>query len=70
MSFKQTALYPVNPTTTRGTATKISSHKDKVVYANGRSIIVRVHRLWAEKYLTDASDWMQIRDLKVSCPLV
>ncbi|KIY61197.1 WD40 repeat-like protein [Cylindrobasidium torrendii FP15055 ss-10] len=41
MSFKQTYLFPANPATTRGVATKISSSKDKVVYANGKAIIIR-----------------------------
>ncbi|KAI0690233.1 WD40 repeat-like protein [Cerioporus squamosus] len=41
MSFKKGILYPCNPTTTRGEPTKISSSKDKVVYTNGRSVIIR-----------------------------
>ncbi|KAI0676451.1 WD40 repeat-like protein [Trametes maxima] len=41
MSFKQGPLYPCNPSTTRGEPTKISSSKDKVVYTNGRSVIIR-----------------------------
>ncbi|RDX44431.1 WD40 repeat-like protein [Lentinus brumalis] len=41
MSFKKGVLYPCNPATTRGEPTKISSSKDKVVYTNGRSVIVR-----------------------------
>ncbi|KAJ2934186.1 hypothetical protein H1R20_g2912, partial [Candolleomyces eurysporus] len=41
MSFKQAYLYPANPATTRGSSTKLSSHKDKVVYATGRTVIIR-----------------------------
>ncbi|KAI0738973.1 WD40 repeat-like protein [Daedaleopsis nitida] len=41
MSFKKGVLYPCNPATTRGEPTKISSSKDKVVYTNGRSVILR-----------------------------
>ncbi|RPD61277.1 WD40 repeat-like protein [Lentinus tigrinus ALCF2SS1-6] len=41
MSFKKGVLYPCNPATTRGEPTKISSSKDKVVYTNGRSVIIR-----------------------------
>ncbi|KAK0435218.1 WD40-repeat-containing domain protein [Armillaria borealis] len=39
MSFKNLALYPANPTTTRGVSTKLSSSKGKVVYANGKAVI-------------------------------
>ena len=42
MSFKKAAVYPCNPATTRGEATRLSVHKDKLVYANGRTVIVRV----------------------------
>ncbi len=42
MSFKNLALYPANPTTTRGVSTKLSSSKGKVVYTNGKAIIVRI----------------------------
>ncbi|KAK0458981.1 WD40 repeat-like protein [Desarmillaria tabescens] len=41
MSFKNLALYPANPTTSRGVSTKLSSSKGKVVYANGRAVIIR-----------------------------
>ncbi|KAJ3475494.1 hypothetical protein NLI96_g11802 [Meripilus lineatus] len=41
MSFKRTALYPVNPITARGEGTKLSSSKDKIAYANGRTVIIR-----------------------------
>ncbi|KAI0763094.1 WD40 repeat-like protein [Trametes elegans] len=41
MSFKLGALYPSNPATTRGEPTKLSSSKDKVVYTNGRTVIIR-----------------------------
>lgn len=41
MSSKQIALYPCSPNTVRGTSTKISASKDKVVYANGKTVIIR-----------------------------
>ncbi|KAI8976703.1 WD40 repeat-like protein [Trametes punicea] len=41
MSFKKGPLYPCNPATTRGESTKLSSSKDKIVYTNGRSVIIR-----------------------------
>ncbi|CAK5280612.1 unnamed protein product [Mycena citricolor] len=41
MSFKQTSLFPPTPNTTRGTSTKLSAHKDKIVYTNGKSVIIR-----------------------------
>lgn len=41
MSSKQIALYPCSPNTVRGTSTKISASKDKVVYTNGKTVIVR-----------------------------
>lgn len=41
MSFKRNGLFASNPNTTRGEATKLSSSKGKIVYANGRSIIIR-----------------------------
>ncbi|KAK0220027.1 WD40 repeat-like protein [Armillaria fumosa] len=41
MSFKNLALYPANPTTTRGVSTKLSSSKGKVVYTNGKAVIIR-----------------------------
>lgn len=40
MSFTKGVLYPCNPATTRGESTKLSSSKDKVVYTNGRAVIV------------------------------
>lgn len=42
MSFKKGDLYPCNPLTARGEATKLSTHKDKIVYTNGRTVIVRI----------------------------
>ncbi|KAJ7204799.1 WD40 repeat-like protein [Mycena pura] len=39
MSYKQTSLFPPTPTTTRGLATKLSAHKDKIVYTNGKAVI-------------------------------
>ncbi|KAH7925452.1 WD40 repeat-like protein, partial [Leucogyrophana mollusca] len=41
MSFKKVALYPSNPNTARGVATKLSASKGKIVYANGKAIIIR-----------------------------
>lgn len=41
MSSKRIALYPCSPNTVRGTSTKISASKDKVVYANGKTVIIR-----------------------------
>ncbi|KAH9941649.1 WD40 repeat-like protein [Epithele typhae] len=41
MSFKKGLLYPCAPVTTRGEPTKLSSSKDKIVYTNGRTVIVR-----------------------------
>ncbi|KAF7325637.1 WD40 repeat-like protein [Mycena kentingensis (nom. inval.)] len=40
MAFKQTALFPPTPGTARGVATKLSAHKDKIVYTNGKSVII------------------------------
>ena len=40
MSFTKSAIYPANPNTVRGASTKLSSNKDKIVYANGKTIIV------------------------------
>jgi len=45
MSFKASGVFPSNPVTTRGTSTKISSYKDKVVYTNGKTVIVRFFRV-------------------------
>ncbi|KAJ7599387.1 WD40-repeat-containing domain protein [Mycena floridula] len=41
MSFKPAAILPANPNTARGEATKLSSNQHRVVYANGKSIIIR-----------------------------
>ncbi|OAX35074.1 WD40 repeat-like protein [Rhizopogon vinicolor AM-OR11-026] len=41
MSSKQIALYPCSPNTVRGTSTKLSASKDKVIYANGKTVIIR-----------------------------
>ncbi|KAK7462716.1 WD40 repeat-like protein [Stygiomarasmius scandens] len=41
MSFKQTIAFPANPNTARGASTKLSASKGKIVYANGKSIIIR-----------------------------
>lgn len=40
MSFKKGELYPCNPATARGESTKLSSSGDKVVYTNGRTVVV------------------------------
>lgn len=67
MSFTRKVLYPCNPGTVRGASTKLSSHGDKVIYTNGRVVIVR-HSfrlgstsvylwLWARRY--------KVHDLKV-----
>jgi len=40
MSCKKLAVYPPNPSTTRGVSTKLSASKDKIVYTNGKSVIV------------------------------
>lgn len=42
MSFKKRDLFPCNPGTVRGEATRISSSKDKIAYTNGRTVIVRI----------------------------
>jgi len=42
MSFKASGVFPSNPVTTRGMSTKISSYRDKVVYTNGKTVIVRL----------------------------
>ncbi|KAK7678338.1 hypothetical protein QCA50_018686 [Cerrena zonata] len=41
MSYKANHIYPCNPATARGTSTKLSAHKDKIVYTNGRTVIIR-----------------------------
>ncbi|KAJ4489897.1 WD40-repeat-containing domain protein [Lentinula aciculospora] len=41
MSFKQSALLPSNPATERGVSTKLSASKDRVLYANGKTIVIR-----------------------------
>ncbi|KAJ7634661.1 WD40-repeat-containing domain protein [Roridomyces roridus] len=41
MSFKQTSLFPPTPSTARGVSTKLSAHKDKIVYTNGKAVIIR-----------------------------
>lgn len=42
MSYKASGLFPSNPVTTRGSSTKISSYNDKVIYTNGKTVIVSV----------------------------
>ncbi|KAH6917769.1 WD-repeat-containing protein [Coprinopsis sp. MPI-PUGE-AT-0042] len=41
MSSKSTFVFPPHPTTARGSASKLSSSKDKVVYTTGKVVIVR-----------------------------
>ncbi|KAJ3933322.1 MAG: WD40-repeat-containing domain protein [Lentinula lateritia] len=41
MSFKQYALFPSNPATERGISTKLSASKDRIVYASGKTIVIR-----------------------------
>ncbi|QRV90779.1 actin cortical patch component [Ceratobasidium sp. AG-Ba] len=41
MSFKLEKTYPCNPLTARGSSTKLSSHKDKILYTNGRTVVIR-----------------------------
>ncbi|KAF8609737.1 WD40 repeat-like protein [Ceratobasidium sp. AG-I] len=41
MSFKPEKTYPCNPLTVRGSATKLSSSNDKIVYTNGRTVVIR-----------------------------
>ncbi|PCH35254.1 WD40 repeat-like protein [Wolfiporia cocos MD-104 SS10] len=41
MSFKRSDLYPCNPATTRGESTKLGSNSDKIVYTNGRAVVIR-----------------------------
>lgn len=40
MSYSKGTLYPPNPVTTRGAATKLSAGKDKVAYTSGRTVLV------------------------------
>lgn len=44
MSFKKAEIFPANPITARGVSTKLSSSKDRVIYTNGKSVIVRTTR--------------------------
>ncbi|CCL99609.1 uncharacterized protein FIBRA_01627 [Fibroporia radiculosa] len=41
MSYKKADLYPCNPATARGQATKLGSSGDKIVYTNGRTVVIR-----------------------------
>ncbi|KAG5729088.1 hypothetical protein E4T56_gene3126 [Termitomyces sp. T112] len=41
MSFQWTGIFPANPTTARGIPTKLSVSKDKVIYTNGKTVIIR-----------------------------
>lgn len=46
MSFKKFSLIPPNPITARGVSTKLSASKDKIVYTNGKAVIVRYIPPW------------------------
>ncbi|KAI0322912.1 WD40 repeat-like protein [Amylostereum chailletii] len=41
MSFTKSALFAANPSTSRGTATKLSASKEKIVYTNGKAVFIR-----------------------------
>ncbi|KAH7344740.1 WD40 repeat-like protein [Rhizoctonia solani] len=41
MSITAEKTYPCNPATTRGSSTKLSSNGSKIVYTNGRSVVIR-----------------------------
>ncbi|RDB29946.1 putative WD repeat-containing protein C9G1.05 [Hypsizygus marmoreus] len=41
MSSKRTGIFPANPVTARGVSTKLSAVKDKVIYTNGKTVIIR-----------------------------
>ncbi|KAF8635414.1 hypothetical protein AX15_000408 [Amanita polypyramis BW_CC] len=41
MSSKPVGLLPANPSTARGISTKLSASKGKIVYVNGKSVIIR-----------------------------
>lgn len=40
MSFKKGDLYPCNPATVRGESIKLSASGEKIVYTNGRTVVV------------------------------
>ncbi|KAG8762653.1 WD40 repeat-like protein [Ceratobasidium sp. 423] len=41
MSVTLEKTYPCNPLTTRGSSTKLSSNGDRIVYTNGRTVVIR-----------------------------
>jgi hypothetical protein len=49
-------LYPCNPTSTRGVYTKLSSSGSKIVYTNGRTVIVRISHLKLLRFFTTHID--------------
>ncbi len=55
MSYKKVEIIPVNPATTRGIATKLSASKDKIVYTNGRTVVVRLHILEPDISVTNTA---------------
>jgi hypothetical protein len=68
MSFSRVALYPANPTTTRGAYTKLGANKEKIVYTNGKTVFVSTLPLHlATLSLVNAINFYpQIRDIAVS----
>lgn len=46
MSFKSISIYAATPTTSRGVSTKLSASKDKVLYTNGKAVIVSTGDVW------------------------
>ncbi|KZP33736.1 WD40 repeat-like protein [Athelia psychrophila] len=41
MSFSKQSVYAASPGTTRGLSTKLSANKGKIVYTNGKTVIIR-----------------------------
>lgn len=64
MSFKRVTTYAATPATTRGISTKLSASGDRVIYTNGKTVVVST---WFTVYfLILTLRNYQIRDLKVS----
>lgn len=68
MSFSRVALYPANPTTTRGAYTKLSASKEKIVYTNGKTVFVSTLplHLVTLSLVNVITFYPQIRDIAVS----
>ena len=68
MSFSRVALYPANPTTARGAYTKLSASKEKIIYANGKTVFVSIHTFpqSCNTFLNGITSHPQIRDIAVS----